>query len=556
MFKIFEHADKSCDVLLEPPLRSVDVTRLREILKEKYVSWHIEFGRIYKVEKEIIDLMYKEIFLHSKNITITTHKSKLNSYLQRLGFQSKFVSLEREDVIEVSNVEVVLIGGSADSTQKIIEIVKAIQLENLSLVIVQHVEEKKEGYFDRVLQAYTKRKVKYAKDGEKLLKSSVYIAPSDYHLTIENGCFCLADTPKYNFSKPSVSVSYASFSSYYKEKLLVIQECGYASDGVDKLPLLKTNNTHLIIHKEVECEAKPMVSNALALNIHDYVLGLGDIIHYVDILDKELSKDNFVEYFLEKVYQVRAYDFRLYSLDMMKRRIDIFMLKHEMKSIKDAIAIILFKESAFKSFFLEVSINVTELFRKVESFILLSNLLESQYNKSRNIKIWSAGCSSGEEAYSVAILLENLNLLDRSVVYATDFNDVVLQEAENGFYANKYLKQAITNYERLGFKNNLDQYFTKNNNYISVNENIRKKVLFFQHNLVLDSSFNEFDIIICKNVLIYFNSELQNLVFGLFYDSLKFGGHLVLGESEMLCIEFLDKFERCSNDCKIFRKIA
>ena len=556
MIKYFESSNNSCHVLLDSPLKNDDALGLVNVLQKEYDSWDIEFGRVYNVNKEIIKVLYHEIFEKNNKITITVHKSKLYSYFHGLGFHVKFESLLKQDIIEVSKVEVVLIGGSADSTSKIINIVKSVDFNNLALAVVQHVEENRNGIFDTILQTYTKARVKYAQDAEVIEKGTIYLAPNNHHLKVKEGKVYLSDEEKYNFSKPSVSLSYESFSSYYKEKLLVIQECGYANDGVDKLEYIKSNGTKLIVQKEDECEAKPMVSNALAVNQHDYVLTTKDIIYYIGFLDKDFAQEDSITYFLEMISLMHSYDFRLYNREMMQRRINIFMLKHDIKIFKDAVGMILFNKSVFKSFFLEVSINVTELFRKPKSYELLRDLLSSRYENTHNLKFWSAGCSSGEEAYSLAILLNDIKLLDKSIIYATDFNEVVLKEAENGLYALKDFLKAQENYEKIGFNNNLDEYLTKNNNYMEVIENIRKKTLFFKHNLVLDSSFNEFDIIICKNVVIYFNEKLQDTVFKLFYDSLKFGGHLVLGESEMLSAKYIDKFQRCSDDCKIFRKIA
>ena len=240
---------------------------------------------------------------------------------------------------------------------------------------------------------------------------------------------------------------------------------------------------------------------------------------------------------------------------MVSRRIGIFMLKHDIKHIKDAVVTILFNSSAFKGFFLELSINVTELFRKPESFKNSVKLLNKYHKNSHALKVWSAGCSSGEEVYSLSILLDSLGLLGKSLIYATDFNSVVLNEAKNGLYSSESYEEAEINFAQTGIETELGKYITTNKHFININENIKSKILFFQHNLIEDSSFNEFDIIICKNVIIYFDDNLQKKVFQLFYDSLKFGGYLVLGESEYLSPSFVDKFEQSCINCKAFKKV-
>lgn len=554
MIKYF-NSHNSCHILLESSVTSSDIDILETVLSKKNLAYHLEFGRIYNIDIRLVQILYQEIFVNSKKIYITTHKAKLNHYLYDLGFQVIFESLLNKNIVKIKDVDIVLIGGSANSSEKIIEIAKKINLDNMALIFVQHIDPKKNGYFDEILQRYTKHKVCYAREAQIVKKGKIYLAPNNKHLKVIDGYFTLSDEQKYNFSKPSVSISYESFSNYYKERLLVIQECGYANDGVDKMELIKRNNSKLIIQNIDECEAKPMVKNALALNLQDYILTTDKISSYINLLNKKMDKNSWIDYLLEMIFINYEYDFRLYHRDMINRRVDIFMLKHGIKNIKDAVAMILFSKTIFKAFFLDVSINVTEIFRKPESFVTMIKFLNRFYKNSHNIKLWSAGCSSGEEVYSTAILLDSLKLLDKSIIYATDFNSVVLEEAKNGIYSKGTYLKAKENCKEIGFDIELEDYIVENDNYVVINEEIKKKTLFFQHNLIKDGSFNEFDIIICKNVIIYFDKDLQKRVFQLFYDSLKFGGHLVLGESESIIEPFQEKFERCSDNCKVFRKV-
>lgn len=555
MLKFFERSG-SCDILLEYPIEPEDNKKLALLFNKEYLSWHISFARIYMIDAQMIHLLYRETIEKQKNIHITTHKYKLNRYLHKLGFQALFISLIKDDVLHVKGIEVVLIGGSADSSPKIMEIVKQTSQKNITLIIVQHVESTGKQLFDAILQNYTHNKVSYAKDAQRIKKGMIYLAPNDKHLKVREGYFELTDETKYNFAKPSISISYDSFSSYYKEKLLVIQECGYANDGVDKLEMIKRNNATLIIQNSDECKAKPMITHALEVGVQDYVLTLNEIINYINFINMKLQSEDWIDYLLEKVLEKYGYDFRRYQRAMLRRRLNVFMLKHEIMHIKDAVNVILFNKSAFKGFFLEVSINVTELFRKPKSFDYTIKLLKKFHKNSHNIKVWSAGCSSGEEVYSMAILLQNLNLLEKSILYATDFNSVILEEAKNAIYSYKSYKIAQENFTQIDIDDNLNYYVIKNLNYVTISDAIREKVLFFQHNLVSDGSFNEFDIIICKNVIIYFDNDLQQKVFQLFYDSLKFGGNLILGESEQIHIQFKSKFKQFSDDCKIFQKVA
>ncbi len=555
MLQTFKSAN-SLNIIITRPVSAVDARTLSQELKKVYGSYHLEFGKVYSIDLEIINTLYEEIYINKKNISIMTHTSHLNRYFKKFGFKSKFISLVKEYVINAHEVEVVLIGGSADSSPKLIEIVKNINLKNISLVLVQHVEMDRKGIFDEILQYYTKHQVKYVQGNEKLEKGCIYIAPDSKHLKIKLGHFYLSDEEKYNFSKPSISLSYESFSNYYKEKLLVIQECGYSSDGVDKIPLLKKNNSKFIIQDIDECDAKPMVEKSLALKLQDYIFNTKDMIRYLNFINKIAIKEVWIEYLLYTIYEKYSYDFRFYHRDTIVRRLEVFMIKHEIKNIKDAVGIILFNKIAFKGFFLEVSINVTELFRHPKSLNCMIDLFNENLAQEHHIRIWSAGCSSGEEVYSMAILLDSLAMLEKSIIYSTDFNNVILKEAKNAAYSLESMDRARENLSLINLDINFDKYIEKKNNYFIINENIKKKIHFFEHNLATDSSFNEFDIIICKNVVIYFDYTLQKKVFELFYNSLKLGGFLVLGDSESLIEEFSSQFRLYSYNSKIYKKVA
>jgi len=553
MLKFFER-NNSCDIILEQPLSEDDNKLLDRLLNKEYTSWHIVFGRIYNIDVNLVKILYMHIMSYKKNVKITTHKHKLNRYLYRLGFKTNFESLIEKNVVDIESIKVVLVGGSADSSEKIIEIVKKINLDNLTLILVQHVNPNTIGIFDEILKQHTKYKVSYAKDNESIDEGHIYLARRDKHLEVKNGRFHLSDKEKYNYARPSISISYESFSNYYKEKLLVIQECGYANDGVDKLKLLHNNKTKILIQDVDECEAKEMPEKALDVGVDDYILNLKNIKYFIELISIEEEK---LLYFLkELIFKKYKYDFRHYFDDMFNRRVEIFMSKHRIKNLRNAIGVIIFNKSAFMAFFLEVSINVTELFRHEDSLAKMMKFFYKHYTKNHNIKIWSAGCSSGEEPYSIGILLDMIGMLDKTTIYATDFNEVVLSEAKNAIYQIDRYKTAKEKYKKIGLKYDLEDYVDIYDNFIMISDKIKKKVLFFQHNLVSDGSFNEFDIIICKNVIIYFDDNLQDDVFELFYNSLRFGGHLILGNSENISLKFSKKFKKCNENLKIFKKVS
>lgn len=546
---------RTCSILIQNSADVSDTEELKNIFSNEYIEYNIEFNDVFTLSKEMIQLLFQEIVRKSKKVFIHTSTRQLHTYLTKVGIQNTFDSVLKKKILFASKIKIILLGGSADSSSKILYFVQNCTLENVSLVIVQHVEPQKVGMFDTILQEYTKSKVSYATDGELIQKGAIYIAPNNKHLLVKHNRFVLSDAPTHNFSKPSISLSYQSFCQEYKEALLVIQECGYGADGVDQLAQLIKSGSKVIIQNPKECKAEPMVVNAQKTNMYHYLFSKQEILAYMSFLDKEYTPDEWLEYLLNKIFEYHNYDFKLYNKDMIKRRVEVLMIHHEIKHIKDDVGMILFSPSVFHLFLLEVSINVTEFFREPSSFKEMVRIMNESHTHKHNIKIWSAGCSNGKEPYSVAILFASLGLLDKLLIYATDFNDVMIENAKNGIYPYQDIEQATLNFETLGLNDHLQSYIQTNEYFFSIHENIRKKILFFQHNLLLDSSFNEFDTIICKNVLIYFKADLQIKVFNLFYDSLKFGGILVLGESEALHSSIVEKFQRVSQICNIYRKV-
>jgi chemotaxis protein methyltransferase CheR len=171
------------------------------------------------------------------------------------------------------------------------------------------------------------------------------------------------------------------------------------------------------------------------------------------------------------------------------------------------------------------------------------------------IRIWHAGCSTGEEVYSLAILLEEANMLHKAKIYATDINNTVLEKARKGIFPLAHMQQYSRNYIQMGGTKDFSKYYTANYEYAKFNDNFSKQIIFAAHNLVTDHSFNEFQLIVCRNVLIYFNKTLQDKILHLFDDSLEPFGFLALGSKETLNFTGISsKFRQLENRQKIWRK--
>jgi len=250
-----------------------------------------------------------------------------------------------------------------------------------------------------------------------------------------------------------------------------------------------------------------------------------------------------------------GYDFTDYSEASVKRRINSFRDSRNIGTIDELGKMILKDEDLFEKFIQEISVTVTEMFRDPPFYKSLRNSVLKRLATYPFIKIWIAGCATGEEVYSIAILLSEEGLLNRTLIYATDINQKSIQIAKEGLYPLENMKQYTSNYQKAGGKKSFSEYYKAKYNSVLFHKSLKQNIVFAPHNLVIDKSFNEFQLIICRNVLIYFNQKLQNNVVNLFYESLCMFGFLGLGNKESLL--FSDKrnnFEDIDRHEKIFMK--
>lgn len=270
------------------------------------------------------------------------------------------------------------------------------------------------------------------------------------------------------------------------------------------------------------------------------------------------SSENFdehVETLLSDVLEVYGYDFTGYSRASLKRRIVRLYELDGFVSFAEYRYKLRTEPSYFKRFLEQITINVTEMFRDPQFYRTLRTEILPRLGTYPFIRIWVAGCSTGEEAYSVALFLKELNLLHKSLIYATDINSAVVENAAQAMIPLNKIKLYTENYIEAGGSENFSDYYTANYSLGKLNDELKSKIIFSTHNLVTDNSFNEFQLILCRNVLIYFDRPLQNKVFELFDNSLEKFGYLALGTKETLDFSSISKnYERLDSE-KIWRKI-
>ncbi|MCB0804842.1 MAG: protein-glutamate O-methyltransferase CheR [Bacteroidales bacterium] len=258
---------------------------------------------------------------------------------------------------------------------------------------------------------------------------------------------------------------------------------------------------------------------------------------------------------LEAIYMKYGYDFRNYGQAHLKRRILHRKNLEDFETIADMVKEVIYNQEFFDRLLLDLSINVTEMFRDPSFYQAIREKVIPQLRTYPFLKIWHAGCASGEEVYSMAILLEEEGLYDKVQLYATDFNQMILKKARQGIYPMDRIKQYTSNYQKSGGKNSFADYYSAKYDSVIINPSIKRNIVFADHNLVLDGVFGEMNMVICRNVLIYFNTDLQNHVIRLFLDSLTHGGFLALGSRESLRFtDYYEKFTEVSASEKIYKK--
>jgi len=274
------------------------------------------------------------------------------------------------------------------------------------------------------------------------------------------------------------------------------------------------------------------------------------------MLSKPNLEDIEIKLLLEGVYQYYGYDFRNYAVSSLKRRIHNFMRLEGLTNISALQERLLHNRTYLEKFLLSLTVNVTSMFRDPSFYLAFRSQVVPLLRTYPFIRIWHAGCSTGEEVYSMAILLQEENLYHRCRIYATDTNEKVLQNAKSGIFPLKMMQEYTQLYLRAGGKQSFSEYYTAAYDHAIFRTSLRDNIIFAQHNLATDSSFNEFNVILCRNVLIYFNQVLQKRVHSLFYNSLCSFGILGLGKQESLRFTSYEQYyEEIAKGEKLYRRL-
>jgi chemotaxis protein methyltransferase CheR len=262
-----------------------------------------------------------------------------------------------------------------------------------------------------------------------------------------------------------------------------------------------------------------------------------------------------VKLLMEGVYQVYGYDFRDYAEASLRRRVTQWLSGSGFATLSQAQSHILRDRSLFDTLLRGITVNVSEMFRDPGFFKIIREQVVPHLRTYPFLKIWHAGCATGEEAYSMAILLLEEGLEGRFRIYATDINEEVIRKAQEGIYPIHDMQRFTLNYQHANGKASFSDYYTARYDHAILSASLRENIVFAAHNLAVDADFGEMNLILCRNVLIYFKQPLKERVLKLFDNSLVPGGFLCLGTKESLEHREISRhYEAITGRMQIYRK--
>ncbi len=468
---------------------------------------------------------------------IVVYHALLGHSLMRLGLPVRQVSTRVERTV-AGRCRALALAGSAQSLDKILHIVGRLPLSEAVIFVLQHVQEDQENLLDRLLKTRTEYSVVMPQTLTPVRAGTIYVAPPGYHMKVAHGLVYLTRDRKVEYSRPSIDVLFESLAAEYGDGVVATLLCGYGRDGRAGCAALRAAGSIVIVQDGNECEpARAMPDAAREAGHYDYLLkaqGIASLLAVTLSGADALPSGPALELFLEALFNQYGYDFRNYQRDSLTRRIKHLMRQFRLDSFAEFQRGVLCDAALFERLCAELSVGVTGFFRHPEQFRLMREEILPYLASFPVIKVWSAGCATGEEAYSLVILLEELGLLARAHLFATDINHYLLELAKSGLFPLETLAANRDNYLASGGKALFDRHVAPAGRFLKAREELRQTILFHRHSLAEEGSFNEFELIVCRNVMIYFNGDLQRKVLQRFARSLHADGFLVLGPQDGL----------------------
>lgn len=464
-----------------------------------------------------------------------------------------------------SDIYIAAIGASAgglEALQKLISHIPA-DIKNVAFVVVQHLSPTYKSMLVQTLSSQTKLEVIEVKDSVVVRERHIYITPPDCEITIKKGKLYLNKTTQNYSPHPSINVLLDSLAADRNRKAIGVILSGTGTDGADGIRAIKTAGGITMAQNPKSAKYNSMPLAAIDTGKVDFVLTPEKIAEQIALLasnDKrklvrfsaEEIRNRGYDEIIELLSKETGTDFTNYKHNTIYRRIDKRMAELKLDSVAKYLKYIEKNQTEPEELFNNVLIGVTSFFREPAVFKLLekqlSTLIDSKADNAP-VRVWLPGCSTGEEVYSVAIIIAGLlKKKNRQLpvqIFGTDINEGALITARKAVYTTKSIQQVPADKAK--------EYFIRHNSHVEVTKFIRGMVLFSRHDLTHNPPFLKLDLIVCRNLLIYFNSKLQDYVFPVFFSALNPHGYLLLGKSEGIG-HFTDLFTPLHRDAKIYQR--
>lgn len=457
--------------------------------------------------------------------------------------------------------QIIGIGASAGGLEALQKLVSSLKPDlPLSYIVAQHLSPTHNSVLTDLLRRNTSLKMQELKDGQVPEPGCIYVIPPNTDAVLENGRLHLL-APEFAIGpKPCVDRLFISLAQALGEKAMGIILSGTGGDGARGLREIKNAGGVVIVQTPDSSKFTGMPNAALQDPRVDYVVSpeeIGAVLQayvngglYEATPDK--SEDSELSDLIRTIYELTKLDLSGYKSSTVLRRLQRRMQVLQTNSITDYLETLKQKPEEATKFAYDVLISVTEFFRDREAFSALENVLRElveSVGTSREIRIWNPGCATGEETYSLAILLEetirNYGRLVRYKIFASDIDGRAISIARQGSYPISACGALEESWQK--------RYFDQEGDYLVATKNIRNNIVFSIHNLVQDPPFSRIDLVSCRNLLIYFNNNLQKRVMSLFNYALNNNGLLFLGRSESMEVH-KDLFQDVNREARIFRK--
>jgi chemotaxis protein methyltransferase CheR len=470
-------------------------------------------------------------------VKIVVYRDALAHTLARLGITFRKAT-SYPLLSPLAECKAVVMAGSAQSLDKILHIISCLPETEVVIFIAQHIREDQINLLDKLLKVVTHYRVVMPQHLMPVEVGTIYVAPPAHHLKVAHGLIYLTRDRKIQFARPSIDVLFESVAAEYGKHALAVLLCGFGQDGVKGCATLKAVGACVIIENGEEChEAAVLPNHARQAGHFDHSLSCAAIASVIAAAvsgAKAAPATRLQQLFLQAIKADYGYDLLGYHHDSLERRIKSMMISFGVSSFCDFQRLVLSDGKLFQRLISELSVSVTAFFRHPEQMKLLREEILPYLASFSLLKIWSAGCATGEEPYSLRFLLQELGLLEKSRIFATDINPYLLTLAKMRLFPLDELKTSRDNYSGSGGVLGFDRYITAYPHFFKITEQLGKPILFHRHSLTQDGVFNEFALIICRNVLIYFDAQTQQQVLRCFANSLHADGFLLLGSQDGL----------------------